>query len=84
MELRRTLVWSLRVIATAVMLCTAGTAYAAGALSNLVIAGLSPAFDPNVTQYTVQYELLRSQVIDSMGISARGEKAADQPRGVLL
>lgn len=31
----------------------ASTAFAAGALSNLVIAGLSPAFDPNVTQYTV-------------------------------
>jgi hypothetical protein len=38
----------------------------------------------DVTQYTVQYELLRSQVIDPTGISARGNKAADQPRGVGL
>lgn len=36
-----------------VMLLTAQTAFAAGALSNLVIAGLSPAFDPAITQYTV-------------------------------
>ena len=38
----------------------------------------------DVTQYTVQYELLRSQVTDSTGISARGDKVADQPRGVGL
>ena len=38
----------------------------------------------DVTQYTVQYELLRSQVIDPTGNSARGDKAADQPRGVGL
>jgi len=38
----------------------------------------------DVTQYTVQYELLRSQVIDPTRNSARGYKAADQPRGVGL
>ena len=38
----------------------------------------------DVTQYTVQYELLRSQVIDPTRNSARGDKAADQPRGVGL
>ena len=38
----------------------------------------------DVTQYTVQYELLRSQVIDPARNSARGYKAADQPRGVGL
>lgn len=38
----------------------------------------------DVTQYTAQYELLRSQVIEPAGNSARGEKAADQPRGVGL
>ena len=38
----------------------------------------------DVTQYTVQYELLRSQVIDPTGNPARGDKAADQPRGVGL
>ena len=38
----------------------------------------------DVTQYTLQYELLRSQIIDSTGNSARGDKAADQPRGVGL
>ena len=38
----------------------------------------------DVTQYTVQYELLRSQVIASTGNSARGDKAADRPRGVGL
>jgi hypothetical protein len=38
----------------------------------------------DVTQYTVQYELLRSQVIDPTGNSARGGKSADQPRGVGL
>ena len=38
----------------------------------------------DVTQYTVQYELLRSQVIDPTRNSARGYKAANQPRGVGL
>lgn len=38
----------------------------------------------DVTQYAVQYELLRSQVIDPTGNSGRGNKAADQPRGVGL
>ena len=38
----------------------------------------------DVTQYTVQYELLRSQVIDPTGNSVRRDKAADQPRGVGL
>jgi hypothetical protein len=36
----------------------------------------------DVTQYTVQYELLRSQVIDPTGNSVREDKPADQPRGV--
>lgn len=53
MSVRPTLVWSVRIAAVCVTLLTASTAYAAGALSNLVIAGLSPAFDPNVTSYTV-------------------------------
>lgn len=53
MDVRRTLVWGARTIAFLGILFTAQTAFAAGALSNLVIAGLSPAFDPNVTQYTV-------------------------------
>lgn len=57
MQLRKTLVWSARVTAVLVTLggtlLSASTAFAAGALSNLVIAGMSPAFDPNVTQYTV-------------------------------
>jgi hypothetical protein len=39
---------------------------------------------PDVTQYTVQYELLRSQVIGPTGNSARGDTAADHPRGVGL
>jgi hypothetical protein len=39
---------------------------------------------PDVTQYTAQYELLRSQVIGPAGISTRGDKAVDQPRGVGL
>jgi hypothetical protein len=38
----------------------------------------------DVMQYTVQYELLRSQVIDSTGNSACGDKAPGQPRGVGL
>lgn len=38
----------------------------------------------DVTQYTAQYELLRSQVIEPAGNSDRGGKAADQPRGVGL
>jgi uncharacterized protein (DUF1800 family) len=53
MQLRKTLVWSARVTALVGMLFSASTAFAAGALSNLVVAGLSPAFDPSVTQYTV-------------------------------
>lgn len=54
MQLRKTLVWSARIAAVVIGLGgTATSAFAAGALSNLVIAGLSPAFDPNVTQYTV-------------------------------
>lgn len=53
MELRRTLVWSVRVFTLIGMLFSASTAFAAGALTNLVVAGLSPAFDPNVTSYTV-------------------------------
>lgn len=36
-----------------VVLLTANAAFAAGALSNLVISGMSPMFDPSVTQYTV-------------------------------
>jgi uncharacterized protein (DUF1800 family) len=52
-SVRPTLVWSVRAAAVCVMLLTASTAYAAGALTNLVITGLSPAFDPNVTSYTV-------------------------------
>jgi hypothetical protein len=38
----------------------------------------------DVTPYTVQYELLRSQVIGPTRNSARGDAAADQPRGVGL
>ena len=38
----------------------------------------------DVTQYTVQYELLRSQVIGPAGDAARGNTAANQPRGVGL
>ncbi len=53
MRIRRTLVWSARVVALVGMLFSASTAFAAGALTNLVVAGLSPAFDPNVTAYTV-------------------------------
>lgn len=53
MKVRPTLVWSVRAAIVCATLLTASTAYAAGALSNLVIAGLSPAFDPNVTAYTV-------------------------------
>ena len=53
MDLRRTLVWSARVIAFLVMMLTANAASAANALTSLVITGMSPAFDPTVTQYTV-------------------------------
>ena len=38
----------------------------------------------DVTQYTVQYELLRWQVIGLAGNAAPGETAADQRRGVGL
>lgn len=38
----------------------------------------------DVTQYTVQYELLRSQVIGLAGNAAPGDTAADQRRGVGL
>jgi hypothetical protein len=38
----------------------------------------------DVTQYTAQYELLRSQVIGPAGNAAPGDKAAGQPRGVGL
>lgn len=38
----------------------------------------------DVTQYTVQYELLRSQVIGLAGNAAPGDAAADQRRGVGL
>ncbi len=38
----------------------------------------------DVTQYTVQYELLRSQVIGLAGNAAQRETAADQRRGVGL
>ena len=38
----------------------------------------------DVTQYTVQYELLRSQVIALAGNAAPGDTAADQRRGVGL
>lgn len=38
----------------------------------------------DVTQYTVQYELLRSQVIGLAGNAARGDTAADPRRGVGL
>ena len=54
MSARPPLVWSLRVAAVSVMLLSASTAYAAGALSNLVIAGLSPAFSPATAKYTIQ------------------------------
>ena len=40
------------------------------------------AATPDLTQYTAQYELLRSQVIGSARNSPRKEDAADQPRGV--
>jgi uncharacterized protein (DUF1800 family) len=53
MDARRTLVWSARVMAFLVMVLSANAAFAAGALSNLVISGMSPMFDPSVTQYTV-------------------------------
>jgi hypothetical protein len=36
------------------------------------------------TQYTVQYELLRSQVIGPAATATRGDPAAGQPRGVGL
>ena len=36
------------------------------------------------TQYAVQYELLRSQVIGPAGTATRGDTSADQPRGVGL
>jgi hypothetical protein len=36
------------------------------------------------TQYSVQYELLRSQVIGPAGTATRGDSAADQSRGVGL
>jgi uncharacterized protein (DUF1800 family) len=52
-KLRPILVVSLRAIAVLLMLGMASTASAAGALSNLIVTGLSPAFDPNVTNYTV-------------------------------
>jgi hypothetical protein len=42
------------------------------------------AATPDVTQYTVQYELLRSQVIGPTGNSATEDAAADQRRGVGL
>ena len=45
--------WSARVIAFLVMMLTANAASAANALTSLVITGMSPAFDPTVTQYTV-------------------------------
>jgi hypothetical protein len=38
----------------------------------------------DVTQYTVQYELLRSQVIGLAGDAARGNAATNQSRGVGL
>lgn len=38
----------------------------------------------DLTQYTVQYELLRSQVIGLAGNAAQGDTAADQRRGVGL
>jgi hypothetical protein len=38
----------------------------------------------DLTQYTVQYELLRSQVIGLAGNAAPGDTAADQRRGVGL
>ena len=38
----------------------------------------------DVTQHTMQYELLRSQVIGPPGTAARGEMAVDHPRGVGL
>jgi hypothetical protein len=39
---------------------------------------------PDVAQYTMQYELLRSQAIGPTWNLAPGEKGADQPRGVGL
>jgi hypothetical protein len=38
----------------------------------------------DLTQYTVQYELLRSQVIGLAGNAAQGDTAANQRRGVGL
>ena len=42
------------------------------------------AVELDLTQYTVQYELLRSQVIGLAGNAAQGDTAADQRRGVGL
>lgn len=57
MGTRKTLVWGARVCALVATLSgtlvSASAAFAAGPLSNLVVAGLSPAFDTNVKQYTV-------------------------------
>lgn len=53
MSVRSTLVWCVRAAVLSAGLMTASTASAAGALSGLVIAGLNPAFDPNVASYTV-------------------------------
>ena len=38
----------------------------------------------DITQYTVQYELLRSQVIGPAGDAVRGDSYANQPHGVGL
>ncbi len=45
---------------------------------------ITEASSPDVTQYTAQYELLRSQVIGARGDDVAQPKMAAQPRGVGL
>ena len=52
MARRQTLVWSARACALVGMLCAASPLFAQGVVTNLTVAGLSPAFSPAVTQYT--------------------------------
>lgn len=52
MRSRRTIIWAANLVALFGLLLTATSAFAAGALTKLVVPGLSPAFDPAVKQYT--------------------------------